>query len=195
VALPPNDAAGVAVSGSTVYVVDAQMQSGRPDVFYASTDGRHFTPRRAPCHHARGLALIQAVPMSAAPVALFCAGNAGSPAPGDATKSVYTSANTGTTDTYAGAAGPPGTEAQLAASPSGNLAVTALSAGSFLYINDTHQQAWTMVKGLGVSAGWNDLTYVTNTQAWVIYGPADLRGTGQLWATHDAGRHWNITKL
>jgi hypothetical protein len=193
--LPPNDAADVAVFGTTVYVVDAQVQFGRPDVFYASTDGRHFATRPAPCNHAEGLALIQAVPMSATRVALFCVGNAGSPAPGDATKSVYTSANTGTTDTYAGATGPAGTEAQLAASPSGNLAVAALSAGSFLYINDTHKQAWTMVKGLGVSAGWNDITYVTNSQAWVVYGPADSRGIGQLWATHDAGRRWSITKL
>jgi len=127
--------------------------------------------------------------------ALFCVGNAGSPAPGDATKSVYTSANTGTTDTYAGATGPAGVTAQLAASPSGNLAVAALSAGSFLYINDTHQQAWTMVKGLSTSAGWNDITYVTNSQAWVVYRPADLRGTGQLWTTHDAGLHWSVAKL
>ena len=194
--LPPNDAADVAVFGTTVYVVDAQEQFGRPDVFYASTDGRQFTARPAPCnHHAQGLSLIQAVPMSATRVALFCVGNAGSPAPGDATKSVYTSANTGTTDTYAGATGPAGVTAQLAASPSGNLAVAALSAGSFLYINDTHQQAWTMVKGLSTSAGWNDITYVTNSQAWVVYRPADLRGTGQLWTTHDAGLHWSVAKL
>jgi hypothetical protein len=193
--LPPNDGADVAVFGATVYVLDEQVQFGRPDVFDASTDGRHFTARPAPCNHAKDLALIQAVPMSATRVALFCVGNAGSPAPGDATKSVYTSANTGTTDTYAGATGPAGTAAQLAASPSGNLAVAALSAGSFLYINDTHKQAWTMVKDLGVSAGWNDITYVTNSQAWVVYRPADLRGTGQLWTTHDAGLHWSITKL
>lgn len=193
--LPPNDAADVAVLGTTVYVVDAQAQFGRPDVLYASTDGRHFATRPAPCNHAQGLELIQAVPMSATRVALYCVGNAGSPAPGDATKSVYISANTGRTDTYAGATGPAGTESQLAASPSGNLAVTALSAGSFLYINDTHQQAWTLVKSIGVSAGWNDITYVTNSRAWVVYGPADVRGVGQLWTTHDAGLHWSIAKL
>ena len=83
--LPPNDAADVAVFGTTVYVVDAQQQFGRPDKLYASTDGRHFATRPAPCNPAEGLALIQAVPMSATRVALYCVGNAGSPAPGDAT--------------------------------------------------------------------------------------------------------------
>jgi hypothetical protein len=193
--LPKNLAPDVAVLGKTVYVVDQQLEFGQPDKFYASTDGVHFAARPAPCDHAKDLALIQAVPMSATRVALLCVGNAGSHAPGDATKDVYTSANTGTTDTYAGATGPPGVTSQLAASPSGNLAVAALSAGSFLYINDTHQQAWTMVKGLSDSAGWNDITYSNNSQAWVVYGPADLRGIGQLWATHDAGLHWSIVNL
>jgi len=191
--LPPNDGADVAVFGATVYVLDEQLQFGRPDVFYASTDGRHFTARPAPCNHAKDLALIQAVPMSADRVAMLCDGNPGF---SKAVKTVYVSADTGKTDTYAGQMGLFGIQAQLAASPSGNLAVASTSNGSFIYINDTHKQAWTMVEGIGDGgAGWNDITYVTNSQAWVVYRPADSSGTGQLWATHDAGLHWSIAKL
>jgi hypothetical protein len=191
--LPPNDGADVAVFGATVYVVDEQVQFGRPDVFYASTDGRHFTARPAPCDHAQDLALIQAVPMSADRVALLCDGNPGF---SKAVKTVYVSADTSKTDTYAGQMGLFGIQAQLAASPSGNLAVASTSNGSFVYINDTHKQAWTMVEGIGDGgAGWNDITYVTNSQAWVVYRPADSSGTGQLWTTHDAGLHWSIAKL
>jgi len=191
--LPPNDGADVAVFGATVYVLDEQLQFGRPDVFYASTDGRHFTARPAPCNHAKDLALIQAVPMSADRVAMLCDGNPGF---SKAVKTVYVSADTGKTDTYAGQMGLFGIQAQLAASPSGNLAVASTSNGSFIYINDTHKQAWTMVEGIGDGgAGWNDITYVTNSQAWVVYRPADSGGTGQLWATHDAGLHWSIAKL
>ena len=195
VTLPANGHAGVAALGTTVYVVDTQLPSGgRPDAFYASTDGRHFAARPVPCAHAKDLALVQAVPMSATRVALLCVGNFGYPGPADATKSVYTSANTGMTDRYAGTTGPVGLEAQLAASPSGNLAVAAVSGGSFLYINDTHRRAWTLVKGLS-PAPWNDLAYVTNRQAWVIYGPASAGDAGQLWVTRDAGLHWTVAKL
>jgi len=191
--LPPNDGADVAVFGATVYVLDEQLQFGRPDLFYASTDGRHFTARPAPCNHAKDLALIQAVPMSADRVAMLCDGNPGF---SKAVKTVYVSADTGKTDTYAGQMGLFGIQAQLAASPSGNLAVASTSNGSFVYINDTHKQAWTMVEGIGDGgAGWNDITYVTNSQAWVVYEPADSSGTGQLWTTHDAGLHWSIAKL
>jgi len=190
--LPPNDGADVAVFGATVYVLDEQVQFGRPDVFYASADGRHFTARPAPCNHAKDLALIQAVPMSADRVALLCDGNPGF---SKAVKTVYMSTDTGKTDTYAGQMGLFGIQAQLAASPSGNLAVASTSNGSFVYINDTHKQAWTMVEGIGDGgAGWNDITYVTNSQAWVVYGPADFGGIGQLWVTHDAGLHWSIAK-
>lgn len=116
--LPPTSAAaGVAVSGATVYVLDAQPHTGRPDAFYASTDGIRFAARPAPCAHARDLALIQAVPMSATRVALLCDGNGGNPSPGDATKTVYTSADTGHTDIYAGQTGALGIQAELAASP------------------------------------------------------------------------------
>jgi hypothetical protein len=70
------------------------------------------------------------------------------------------------------------------------------SDGSFIYINDTHKTAWTMVEGIGDGgAGWNDISYVSNTQAWVVYGPADFSGIGQLWATRDGGQHWAAVTL
>jgi hypothetical protein len=40
-------------------------------------------------------------------------------------------------------------------------------------------------------AGWNDLTYVTRSRAWVVYAPAaGTPGTGRVYVTRDAGRHW-----
>ena len=191
--LPRNDAADVSVLGKAVYVVDQQLEFARPDKLYASTDGVHFSARTAPCSHAQDIALIQAVPMPAGRVALLCDGNPGF---SKAIKTVYLSANTGKTDTFAGQTGVFGIQAQLAASPSGNLAVASWSDGSFIYINDTHKKAWTMVEGIGDGgAGWNDVAYVSNTAAWVVYGPADFSGIGQLWATHDAGKHWAPVKL
>ena len=183
----------VAVLGKTVYVVDEQLEFGHPDKFYASTDGVHFAARPAPCDHTQDLALIQAVPMSATRVALLCDGNPGF---SKAVKTVYTSANTGKTDTFAGQMGLFGIQAELAASPSGNLAVASESDGSFIYINDTHKKAWTMVEGIGDGgAGWNDISYASNTTAWVVYGPADFSNIGQLWVTHDSGHHWGPVKL
>jgi len=187
--LPRNFTADVSVLGKTVYVVDQQLEFARPDKFYASTDGRHFSARPAPCAHSQNIALTQAVPMSATRVALLCEGNPGF---SKATKTVYVSSDTGKTDSYAGQTGLFGIQAQLAASPSGNLAVASWSDGSFIYVNDTHKKSWTMVEGIGDGgAGWNDITYVSNTTAWVVYGPADFVGPGQLWVTRDGGQHWS----
>ena len=191
--LPKTITADVAVLGRTVYVTDSQLEFGRPDKLYASTDGVHFAARTAPCSHAQDLTLLQAVPMPAAHVALLCDGNPGF---SKAVKTVYLSADTGKTDTFAGQMGPFGIQAQLAASPSGNLAVASWSDGSFIYINDTHKTSWTMVEGIGDGgAGWNDIAYASNSDAWVVYGPADFTGIGQLWATHDAGKRWAPVKL
>ena len=186
--LPRNETADVSVLGKTVYVVDQQLEFGQPDKLYVSTDGRHFSARPAPCAHSQDIALIQAVPMSATRVALLCDGNPGF---SKAVKTVYVSSDTGKTDTYAGQMGPFGIQAQLAASPSGNLAVASVSDGSFIYINDTHKKSWTMVEGISDGgAGWNDIAYVSSTTAWVVYGPADFAGPGQLWMTRDSGHHW-----
>jgi len=191
--LPKNFTADVAVLGKTVYVIDEQLEFGHPDKFYASTDGVHFAARPSPCNQAQDLALIQAVPMSATRVALLCDGDPGF---SKAVKTVYISANTGKTVTFAGQMGLFGIQAELAASPSGNLAVASASDGSFIYVNDTHKKAWTMVEGISDGgAGWNDISYVSNTKAWVVYGPADFSNIGQLWVTRDGGHHWGPVKL
>jgi photosystem II stability/assembly factor-like uncharacterized protein len=54
-----------------------------------------------------------------------------------------------------------------------------------------------MVIGSGDGgAGFNDITYVSPADAFVVFGPADMfSGYGQLYATHDAGRHWKLVKL
>ena len=186
--LPASMFADVAVSGRTVYVTagGAANVGGR---LYASADGRHFSARPSPCDAARDLTLIQVVPTSATDVAFLCDGDAGF---SQAVKTVYRSADTGRTDTFAGRTGLLGIAAELAASPSGNLAVASCSDGSFLYINDGHGEVWTMVIGRGDGgAGWNDLTYVNRSQAWVVYGPAaGATGVGRVYVTRDAGRHW-----
>jgi hypothetical protein len=186
--LPASTFADVAVYGATVYVT-AEGGAGVEGRLYASTDGRHFSPRPSPCDAAQDLALVQVVPTSATDVAFLCVGDAGF---SQAVKTVYRSADTGWTDTFAGRAGLRGIAAELAVSPSGNLAVAAFSDGSFLYINDGHREAWTMVIGRGDGgAGWNDLTYVTRSRAWVVYAPAaGTPGTGRVYVTCDGGRHW-----
>jgi photosystem II stability/assembly factor-like uncharacterized protein len=90
-----------------------------------------------------------------------------------------------------------GIQAQLAVSRSGNLAVASWSDGSFMYVNDGQAKKWTMVIGSGDGgAGWNDISYVTNTEAWVVYGPASMAADyGQLYVTRDAGLHWTLAKV
>ena len=190
--LPLNASADVAVYHRTVYVVDGgvRMTRGR---LYASTDGRHFAARTPPCAAARDIFLTQVVPTSATNVWFLCDGNPGF---SDAVKSVFRSADTGKTDTYAGTTGPHGIRALLAASPTGNLAVASWSDGSFMYVRTRLDPKWAMVIGSGDGgAGWNDLSYVTGTEAWVVYGPASLPGHGQLYVTRDAGQHWARVKL
>lgn len=196
-ALPINDFAGVAAFGRTAYAVDAQRNvTGRRDKFYASTDGgRHFTARPVPCDSRPGSALWQAVPTSPTHVTLLCFGPTG-PQPGQATKTAYRSANTGKTYTFAGATPVPGATMQttfLAASPSGNLAVTTSSGGSLIYINDSHRRTWSTAVNLGDGGrGWNDIIYVTNTRGWVIYSPVGFfHGLGKIFTTRDSGRHWH----
>jgi photosystem II stability/assembly factor-like uncharacterized protein len=195
-ALPINDFANVSAFGKTAYVVDAQRDvTGRRDKFYASTNnGRHFSARPAPCDSHPGSALAQAVATSATHVTLLCFGPTG-PQPGEATKSAYRSANTGKTYTFAGAtpvAGATIQTTQLAASRSGNLAVTSSSGGSFIYINDSQKQAWTTAVNAGDGGrGWNDIVYVSRTKGWVIYSPAGFfHGLGRIFRTRDSGHHW-----
>lgn len=187
--MPPNFAADVAVYGTSVYVIDDQLLFGNPTKFYVSTDGRTFSPITSPCDQTQDLALLQAVPTSASDVAVLCDGN---PGMSQAVKKVYLSTDNGTTFTSAGTMGYNGIQAQLAVSPSGNLAVASWSDGSFIYINDAGGTHWDMPVGLGDGgAGWNDITYVNNKTAWVVYSPVTgFPGNGVLYVTHDAGQSW-----
>ena len=183
-----NVSADVAAYGSTVYVINPPLKLATQ--FYASTDGgAHFSARRNPCPAITEHTLIQAAPYSAVKAGFLCDGNPGF---SKAVKSVYLSANTGRTFTYAGTMSPWGIQAQLTVSPSGNLAVDAYSDGSFIDINVSHGTTWHQVIGSGDGgAGFNDITYVSNNVAWVVYGPASMFADyGLLYKTTDAGRHW-----
>lgn len=195
--LPLSTGGDVAVHGRSVYVIDPQVDvTGGKDKFYASIDGgQHFTARAVPCDKPAtpGVPLVQAVATSATGVALLCAGNPGF---SKAEKFVYTSTDAARSYHYAGMMGVWGIQSQLAASRSGNLAVASVSDGSFIYINNTHGGTkWTMVwASSDGGAGWNDIQYVTNTEAWIVRGvPSWLfNGPGKLYVTRDAGKNWYI---
>jgi photosystem II stability/assembly factor-like uncharacterized protein len=187
--LPAYVTANVSAFGTSVYVVDPQL--GKPDKFYASTDGRHFSSRSVPCDKTPDIQLVQAVPTSKTDVALLCVGNPGF---SKADKFVFRSTDTGKTYTYAGTMSAYGYQSELAASPSGNLAVASSSDGSFIYLNDSHKTAWTtQVAYSDGGRGWNDMVYLTNRDAWVVYSPVDyFSGIGKLYFTHDGGRTWYL---
>jgi photosystem II stability/assembly factor-like uncharacterized protein len=187
--LPIYVEANVAVFGHTVYVVDPQP--GANDKFYASTDGTNFSARPVPCNNTPDIHLVQVVPTSKTDVALLCVGNPGF---SKADKFVFVSTNRGRTAIYAGTMSPYGYRSALAVSPSGNLAVASSSDGSFIYINDSHDTAWkTKVAYSDGGRGWNDIVYVTDREAWVVYSPVDyFSGIGKLFVTHDGGRTWYL---
>ena len=163
VKLPLYVAADISVFGKTVYVVDPQ--EGKPDKFYASTDGVNFKPRPVPCNRKADIQLVQAVATSATNVSLLCDGNPGF---SKAEKYVFRSTDTGRSSNYFGIMGQPGIQAELAVSPSGNLAVSSWSDGSFIYINDNNKMTWTMTVAYSDGgAGWNDIVYVAKKVAWI----------------------------
>jgi hypothetical protein len=194
-ALASDNSASIATFGTTVYVVapgTADPSGGR---LYASTDGRHFSRRPVPCRASQEIGLAQVVPTSPTRVALLCDGNPGF---SQAVKTVYRSVNTGRSYTSAGTTGAFGIEAELAASTSGTLLVGAWSDGTFMYLNNGHRQAWSMVLGLGDGgAGWNDLAFVTSREAWAVYGPvsAFAANLGKLYVTRSGGRRWSLARL
>lgn len=195
VQLPGGIGASLSAWGKSVYLVAPDSGSSTGTSFYASTNGTTFTPRPTPCSAKRDLYLIQTVPTSATKVDLLCDGN---PGLSKAVKTVYRSGNTAKTDTSAGTMGLLGISADLAASPSGNLAVAAASDGSFIYINDGKAKGWHMAVGLGDGGeGWNDLAYVSNTTAWVVHAPSNVGtfNTGGLMVTHNAGHTWSAVTL
>jgi photosystem II stability/assembly factor-like uncharacterized protein len=196
VALHANVAANVAAFGNTVYVVNSRLDgASHPSQLYVSTNGgATFASRPIPCDASTENNLIQAAPYSATGVGLLCDGDPGF---SKAVKTVYLSTNNGKTDTNAGTLGLFGIQAQLAISPTRKLAVQSESDGSFIYINDNNQSKWYMIIGSGDGgAGFNDLTYVSGNDAWVVYGPANgFSGYGQMYKTTNAGRHWVLEKL
>jgi hypothetical protein len=130
------------------------------------------------------------VPTSATGLALLCVGQIQI---GMAVKTVYRSVNTGTTDTSAGTTSPPGINAELAASPAGNLRVGAWSAGSVIYLNDSHTTQRSTALILGAGPGFNNLRFVSSTVAWVVWEPVTLNSAdqGKVYLTRDGGRHWS----
>lgn len=191
-----NVSASVAANAGTVYVIDTMIEGTRPTQFYASIDaGRHFSARHNPCPASTIHQLIQAAPMSAVKVALLCDGNPGF---GKAVKAVYLSRNTGKKDTYAGTMSEWGIQAELTASPAGNLAVAAWSIGSFIDINDTKGgTTWHQVIASGDGgAGFNDISYVSDKVAWVVGSPASMfPAYGRLLKSTDAGRDWHFVRF
>ncbi len=156
--LPRNTAASVNARGKTVCVVgDTLFTGGGQDKLYVSTDGRHFAARPSPCDHTQDLALYQVVATSARDVDELCIGD---PGMSRAIKTVYRSTETGKTTQYAGQAGPYGIQSQLAASASGNLAMSSVASGSFIYLNGGGGSDWSMPVDIGDGGkGWNDIVY------------------------------------
>lgn len=189
--LPANYTASLAAKGRSVYVIDPLLDLGKTDRFFASTNGTRFSTRPSPCPNKQDSGLVQAVPTTATHVDLLCVGDPGF---SKAVKTVYRSTNTGRTDTSAGTTGLYGISSELGASRSGNLAVASASDGAFLYVNDTGKRAWSQAIA-DSGTGWNDLGYVSDTEAWVVYGPANTDGPGQLLVTTDAGRQWKAVSV
>jgi hypothetical protein len=167
---------------------------GFPSPFYFSANGRDFAARRPPCPAAQQSALLQVVPTSAKDLALLCLGQ---PQIGMAVKTVYRSVNTGKTYTSAGTTSAPGDNAELAASPSGNLLVGAWAAGSVIYLNDSHTTKWSTALILDAGPGFNSLRFVSSTVAWVVWEPVTLNpgGKGKAYVTRDGGRHWSLAHI
>jgi photosystem II stability/assembly factor-like uncharacterized protein len=196
VTLHANVNADVSASGNAVYLVNQRLDGpNHPSQLYVSTNGgTSFRARHVPCGSQSEFNLVQAAAYSATGVGFLCDGDPGF---GKAVKTVYLSENNGKTDSNAGTMGLYGIQAELAISPSRNLAVESWSIGSFIYINDNHGKKWYMIIGSGDGgAGFNDITYVSGREAWVVYGPADgFSGYGQIYKTANSGRKWQLVNF
>jgi hypothetical protein len=192
-----DNGADVAVYGKTVYALWSAANSLFTvfhDKLYASTNGGvSFTARPDPCV---GLALTQAVPVSKSAVDLLCSNATGG---GQTSKAVYRSADTGKKDTSAGVPPGGGDTPELAASPTGNLAVSAAFAASYIFVNDTGKTTWTqVVNETDGGLGWNDIVYVSDREAWIVHEPAQDAcscAVGQVFVTRDGGQHWTLAQL
>jgi len=185
--LPINVTGNLAISGRTVYVADPWIDFRQHDLLYASANGISFARRPTPCDNRQFFAITSIAASSAKNLAVLCEGNPGF---SKSVKTVYVSANLGKTWKNAGTLGPYGIQAQIAASPTGNLAVASWSDGSFMYVKGPRGTAWKMSYGLGDGgAGWDDITFVSGSELWIVYSPVDQApGYGQLYVSHNAGR-------
>ena len=193
VALPAGAlSATLAVHGRTAYLVVAQPP-GLPDAFLATTGGRRWVPAASPCDDAGDDVLADVAPTSATDVALLCVGGAGF---SRASKRVFTSTDNAATWAPAGATPDWGIASDLAATPGGTLAVASVSSGSWLYRSDGDGAWATAVEQGDGGAGWNDLTFTTDSAGFVVYAPAAWAdGAGTLLRTDDGGRTWSPTPL
>lgn len=187
VELPVVFQASIALHRRVAYVTATQGPPA-PDLFYATTDGRHWSARPTPCRNDEGEGLVDVAAISAREVALLCIGD---PGWSQSVKRVLRSADTGLTVTPAGTAPLEGIHAQLAAGPDGRLLLASASSGSWLYLNAAGEQ-WTTVLALGDhGADWNSPTFTTATTGFVIHAPAAwANGAGTLLTTDDGGQTW-----
>lgn len=190
--------------GKTVYVVDGDMTTLGKGLFLVSTDsGARFVTRISPCSTGSPeySEMTEAVPQNGTTVFMLCVGN---PGLSKSMQSVYESSNNGRTDHFDGQLTSPavapfawGIQAQLAVSPTGNLAVAASSDGTFMYIKVGAMKNWKMLFGWGevASPGWNDLAWVSGTEAWAVYSPVSTPvPLGELFhATKAFARYKTIT--
>jgi photosystem II stability/assembly factor-like uncharacterized protein len=204
--LPFNVSGGAYLTalGKTVYVIDGDMKTLGKGLFLVSTDsGARFAARTSPCSTGSPefSEMTQAVPQNATTVFMLCVGN---PGKSMSMQSVYESSNNGKTDHFDGQLTSPGIapfawgiQAQLAVSPAGNLAVAASSDGTFMYIKDSGAKNWKMLFGWAevASPGWNDLAWVSGTQAWAVYSPVQTPvPLGQLFHATKAFAHYHTLR-
>jgi hypothetical protein len=190
--LPKRSAAVSAVlkvHGVLAYLV-VPVESSHPDILEATTDGQTWSSRPDPCVKSNDEFLVDVAPSSSTNVALLCVTNG--PQPGQATKRVLRSTDSGQTTTPAGSTPINGTSAQLAAAPNGTLVVSCYSGASYIYRN-AGAQSWTTSVSLGDGGqGWNDIVFTTNKVGFVVHGPAAMNQfePGELWGTIDGGLTW-----
>jgi hypothetical protein len=191
--------------GKTVYVVDGDLRTLGKGLFLASTDsGARFATRTSPCSTGSPefSEMTEAVPQNATTVFMLCVGN---PGLSMSMQSVYRSSNNGKTDHFDGQLTSPviapfawGIQSQLAVSPTGNLAVAASSDGTFMYIKASGMKNWKMLFGWGevASPGWNDLAWVSGSQAWAVYSPVQMPvPLGELFHATKAFAHYHTITL
>ncbi|HJP65689.1 MAG TPA: hypothetical protein VKA30_05225 [Actinomycetota bacterium] len=190
--LPPFSGFGeitIAATGPVAYVAVPTPGSYDPDVLEVTLDGERWTARTDPCNKQDGDYLSSVAPMAGKRVALLCQSDIGF---GKANKRVLRSSDAAATTTPAGTMPLYGIITQLAASPKGTVVAATYSIGSWIYRN-AGGETWTTPVDLGDGGmGWNDVTFVSNSVAYVIHGQASCcgGGPGELVRSTDGGQTW-----